>query len=727
MDAMKTCPNCHKPLASNAPDGLCPECLVKAGLPTGVDITDPTGPHGTRVTKPPPPLDEIARHFPQFEILECLGRGGMGVVYKARQPKLNRIVALKILAPEKVAEPKFAERFEREAQALARLNHPNIVTVYDFGETGGLYYLTMEFVDGASLRQLLQTRKIAPEEALAIVPKICEALQFAHDKGVVHRDIKPENVLVDRSGQVKIADFGIAKIVGETPFGVPPSGGPGAASSDRLKPELRTNLTADQVLGTPNYMAPEQVEHPQTVDHRADIYSLGVVFYEMLTGEVPGAKIQPPSKKVQLDVRIDEIVMRALEQEPELRYQTAADFRTQVETFATTSADAVKAQKPSATIPPSAIPSAGATVDLAEARRQVRWPATGLLVTALLSPFLPGLMSLAGRLEIGAWFLWPFVFVLAGTAVAAFGALRMRRLESYRGAVAGGIAGCLISFFNLFCLPFAVWSLAVLARREVREAFAAKRDGRITPPDSPPQAKSAHHDVARRVRWLWTKAGFFFFAAVCALVSAVWSADVTSPLSALAACGFGLWGYRQAHAAKVLVSGAAEMSEAKKGIITALAIVGAVAAAVSLVVRVSTDRMHAKSVPGINTYPPTATDSGRVVRVEGKLRHEIEKRMSEAGWRLEGLSVSVTPDLRRAECSFAKALEKEAYRTVGFSGEIRIKSQGENLWLVTGENEFRWLRFSVDTSAETADRKLEPVSPDDYRYEPVQEFKYEAP
>ena len=138
----------------------------------------------------------------------------MGVVYKARQPKLNRIVALKILAPEKVAEPKFAERFEREAQALARLNHPNIVTVYDFGEADGLYYLTMEFVDGVSLRQLLQTRKIAPEEALAIVPKICEALQFAHEQGVVHRDIKPENVLLDKQGRVKIADFGIAKIVG---------------------------------------------------------------------------------------------------------------------------------------------------------------------------------------------------------------------------------------------------------------------------------------------------------------------------------------------------------------------------------------------------------------------------------------------------------------------------------------------------------------------------------
>ena len=140
----------------------------------------------------------------------------MGVVYKARQPKLNRFVALKILAPEKVADPKFAERFAREAQALARLNHPNIVTVYDFGEADGLLLPA----DGIRGRRepapvAAEARKIAPEEALAIVPKICEALQFAHEQGVVHRDIKPENVLLDKQGRVKIADFGIAKIVAE--------------------------------------------------------------------------------------------------------------------------------------------------------------------------------------------------------------------------------------------------------------------------------------------------------------------------------------------------------------------------------------------------------------------------------------------------------------------------------------------------------------------------------
>ena len=342
MDAMKTCPNCHKPLGPSAPDGLCPECLVKAGVPTGEDMASPSGAadptsgsHGTKILKPPPPLEEIARHFPQFQILECLGRGGMGVVYKARQPKLNRLVALKILAPEKVAESRFAERFEREAQALARLNHPNIVTVHDFGETDGLYYLLMEYVDGLSLRQLLQAGKLAPKEALAIVPKICEALQFAYEQGVVHRDIKPENVLLDKASRVKIADFGIAKIVRETDPAAP-SPGLAATLSPPSGERGSLSLTQDQVLGTPNYMAPEQVDKPQLVDHRADIYSLGVVFYEMLTGELPLGKFQPPSSKVQVDVRLDEVVLRALERNPELRYQQASVLKTQVETIAST-------------------------------------------------------------------------------------------------------------------------------------------------------------------------------------------------------------------------------------------------------------------------------------------------------------------------------------------------------------------------------------------------------
>jgi serine/threonine protein kinase/signal peptidase I len=317
------CPNCGAPLPEQAPQGLCPKCLF-AGLAVPTEAGD--------LATPTPTLtpEQLAPHFPQLEILECLGRGGMGVVYKARQKSLNRLVALKLLAPERVTDAKFAERFAREAQALAALNHPHIVTVHDFGvvdavppPSGGagenapvpharMFFLLMEFVDGVNLRQAMKAGRFTPEQALAVVPPVCDALQYAHEHGIVHRDIKPENLLLDKEGRVKIADFGIAKILGDA---TPDAGG-----------------AESQPAGTPQYMAPEQKAHRAT-DHRTDIYSLGVVLYELLTGELPADKLQPPSRKVQIDVRLDEIVLRALEKTPELRYQTAGEFRTQVDTI----------------------------------------------------------------------------------------------------------------------------------------------------------------------------------------------------------------------------------------------------------------------------------------------------------------------------------------------------------------------------------------------------------
>jgi serine/threonine protein kinase len=331
----------------DSPAGLCPRCLMAMNMATQTDVADDTGPHGTKGVSPPPippTPEEIAKFFPQLEIIERLGRGGMGVVYKARQPRLNRLVALKLLAPERENDPAFAGRFEKEAQALARLSHPNIVTIHDFGEAGGMYYLLMEFVDGVTLRQLLNASRVSAREALAIVPQICDALQFAHDHGIVHRDIKPENILMDRLGRVKVADFGLAKLVesgrpGHS--GVANKGGVGrteiSSAGDAAAPgtdALRELTEAGKVMGTPQYMAPEQVSHPADVDHRADIYALGVVFYQMLTGELPGKRIEPPSRKVQVDVRLDEVVLRALEQKPELRYQQASVLKTQVETIA---------------------------------------------------------------------------------------------------------------------------------------------------------------------------------------------------------------------------------------------------------------------------------------------------------------------------------------------------------------------------------------------------------
>jgi len=157
-----------------------------------------------------PSLESVAAAFPQLEILELIGHGGMGTVYRARQPKLGRLVALKILSNRLSQDERFTSRFLREGQLLARLNHPNIVTIHDFGESGGFYYLLMEYVEGVNLRQTMRAEKIKPEQALEIVPKICDALAYAHAEGILHRDVKPENILLDIKGRVKIADFGIA-------------------------------------------------------------------------------------------------------------------------------------------------------------------------------------------------------------------------------------------------------------------------------------------------------------------------------------------------------------------------------------------------------------------------------------------------------------------------------------------------------------------------------------
>lgn len=315
-----TCHRCGTPLQASVAPGVCPACLLRvAALGTGVDSL----PNAPWV---PPTAAELAPAFEQLDVLELIGHGGMGAVYKARQKSLGRLVALKILAPQLADNPDFAERFSREGQALAEVNHPNIVTVHDFGRAGDFYFLLMEFVDGVSLRQAMSAGRLTPEQALAVVPPICEALQFAHDRGIVHRDIKPENLLLDKDGRVKIADFGIARMLrrrDDQPHS--------AASAATPEPKTVDDLTQQSIVGTPRYMAPEQREQPSLVDHRADIFSLGVVLYEMLTGEVPGPNWQPPSQKVHIDVRLDEIVLRALDAKPELRFHTATEFRQQVE------------------------------------------------------------------------------------------------------------------------------------------------------------------------------------------------------------------------------------------------------------------------------------------------------------------------------------------------------------------------------------------------------------
>ena len=333
------CQRCGAALAADAAEGLCPRCLLALNLGPQTQLTgeEATG----RQPAEPPAIAELAPLFPQLEILELLGRGGMGAVYRARQKQLDRIVALKILPPGVGSDAAFAARFATEARALAKLNHPNIVTLYELGSVAGVgdpgrpaspmpatdmtYFFLMEFVDGMNLRQLMAAGRLVPREALAIVPQICDALQYAHDAGIVHRDIKPENILLDRRGRVKVADFGLAKLVGQADAGL----SDGAASSIGNRQSTLGNV----IMGTPQYMAPEQREHPTDVDHRADIFSLGVVFYQMLTGELPQGDFAAPSKRVLVDVRLDEVVLRALEKNPKLRYQQVSEVKTLVETI----------------------------------------------------------------------------------------------------------------------------------------------------------------------------------------------------------------------------------------------------------------------------------------------------------------------------------------------------------------------------------------------------------
>ena len=321
MTESHCCPRCGKNIPPDAPADLCPDCLLAGGFLAAVESDDGEAAIDPALARTTPargtsgfiaPLaTELGSLFPNLEIHDLLGQGGMGAVYRARQTKLDRLVALKIIRPESADNPAFAERFNREARTLARMNHPNIVGVHDFGEVqldgSPLFFFVMEFVDGANLREVLQGDGVSAEQATMIVGQVCDALQYAHDTGVVHRDIKPENILLDRRGRVKIADFGLARLV--------------IGSTDDF-----TLTATHQVMGTPRYMAPEQMAGARDVDHRADIYSLGVVFYEMLTGTLPLGSFDPPSAKTGGDAMLDRVVLKALAADPQRRYQQVSEF-----------------------------------------------------------------------------------------------------------------------------------------------------------------------------------------------------------------------------------------------------------------------------------------------------------------------------------------------------------------------------------------------------------------
>ena len=259
--------------------------------------------------------------LPQYEICEIIGRGGMGAVYQGRQAKLNRPVAIKLL-PETYTkgedELNFAKRFEQEAQAMANLDHPAILSVYDYGETSnGQLYFVMEFADGMDVHQYLQHHggKLTEESALTITAHVLDALDYAHRHGIAHRDIKPANILLTQEGRVKIADFGLARKFGE--------------HADVSSPAL---TLANVTFGTPDFVAPEALDSDQIPDHRADLYAVGVMLYQMLTGKLPRGNFQLPSRlDAGIDERLDDIVSKAMAADPDHRYQSAAAVRADLD------------------------------------------------------------------------------------------------------------------------------------------------------------------------------------------------------------------------------------------------------------------------------------------------------------------------------------------------------------------------------------------------------------
>lgn len=261
----------------------------------------------------PPSLDEMQALLPQFQFLALVGRGGMGAVYQARQLSLNRTVAIKVLPAALVSELEsdFADRFRLEAKTMAKLSHPGIVSVFDSGEAGGLLYIVMEYVDGIDVARMIQSEgKLTPLLVIDLLAQVCDALEYAHRNGIVHRDLKPANLLVTREGRVKIADFGLAKHNDEALLGL-----------------TKTNVA----IGTPDFLAPEAWRPGTHLDGRADLYSLGVTLYQMLTGEVPRGLWKMPSVKVGTDPRFDAIVDRAMQPEREARYQSSTELRRDLE------------------------------------------------------------------------------------------------------------------------------------------------------------------------------------------------------------------------------------------------------------------------------------------------------------------------------------------------------------------------------------------------------------
>ncbi len=283
-----------------------------------------------------PDAAELNELFPGYEIEGLIAAGGMGAVYRAIQVSLDRTVALKILPKELSKDVAFCEGFQAEAKAMARLNHPNLIGVYDFGEVDEMLFIIMEFVPGQSIYHSAHGQAIDPAEVVRIVSSICDGLAHAHENGIIHRDIKPSNILLDLNAQPKIGDFGLAR------------------------PIERKIQEGEEIFGTPHYTAPEVVDAPHTVDYRADIFSVGVLLHELLTGKLPAADPRPPSAISRCDPRFDSIVRKATSPAPTTRYASAAEMAKDL--LAITASRPKHAPLPTSGVPGKSIPRVAAPI-----------------------------------------------------------------------------------------------------------------------------------------------------------------------------------------------------------------------------------------------------------------------------------------------------------------------------------------------------------------------------
>ncbi len=248
----------------------------------------------------PPAIEEVSDLLPGYEIISFIAQGGMGAVYHARQISLDRDVAIKVLPRHFGADEGFKIAFEKEAKSMAKFNHPNVIGIYDFGKVDGMLYIIMELVKGKSLYHFAYGKTITPEDSRRIISEICQGLASAHNHGVLHRDIKPANILLDDDLSPKIGDFGLARPVGDH--------------------------ESDSAFGTPGYTAPEIVQNPKAIDESTDLYALGVMLYELLTGKLPESIYTPAATLVGCDMAYDQIIRKAIHPTPAMRFRKAEEF-----------------------------------------------------------------------------------------------------------------------------------------------------------------------------------------------------------------------------------------------------------------------------------------------------------------------------------------------------------------------------------------------------------------